>query len=228
MAHHPPLSEKREKQLLEQIGRGDRGALGELLTAHHRQIYHLCLRMVSQRDDAAELTQDVLVKATQHIDSFKQGSRFGTWLYRIAMNLSISHLRKRKLRQAASMEAPMGGDDGLADGQAHSLRTFMRDDREPGPDQRVETSEQISLVLSAVERLDDGLKSVILLRDLQEMDYQQIAEVLGVPVGTVKSRLFRARLALRQEVARTAASEQNRPGGEEPTGSEAAADNSDD
>ncbi len=205
MAHQPPLSQKRERQLIEQVRRGDRGALGELLGAYHRKVYHLCLRMVSNPSDAADLTQEVLLKAIQHVDSFHERSRFGTWLYRIAMNLSISHLRKRKVRQAASLDACVAG---AADGQAANpgdqattLKSLIADDSEPSPDQSVETSEQVARVLAGVDRLDESLRAVILLRDLQEMDYAQIAEVLSVPIGTVKSRLFRARLALRQEMA---------------------------
>jgi len=205
MTHQPPLSRKRERQLIEQVRRGDRGALGELLGAYHRKVYHLCLRMVSNESDAADLTQEVLLKAVQHVDSFHERSRFGTWLYRIAMNLSISHLRKRKVRQAASLDAETAnpGEGGSFDpgDQATTLKSLIAEHREPKPDQSVETSEQIACVLAGVDRLDESLRAVILLRDLQEMDYAQIAEVLSVPIGTVKSRLFRARLALRQELA---------------------------
>jgi RNA polymerase sigma-70 factor (ECF subfamily) len=202
MVHQPPLSPKRERQLMDQVQRGDRGALGELLNAYSRQVYHVCLRMVSNSSDAADLTQDVLLKAIQHVDSFEGKSKFSTWLFRIAMNLSISHLRKRKVRRAVSLESSTN-DDGHAGApdQAFSLKAMIAEEREPGPHQSVETNEQIERVLAAVDCLDENLRSVILLRDLQDMDYQQMAEVLGVPVGTVKSRLFRARLALRQAVS---------------------------
>jgi RNA polymerase sigma-70 factor (ECF subfamily) len=201
MAHHPPLSPKREKQLISQARRGDRGALGELLGAYHRQIYHVCLRMVSHPEDAADVAQDTLAKAIEHIDSFEGKSKLSTWLFRIAMNLSISHLRKRKVRRAASLET--AGDNGFDD-QASSLKSMMIDEREPGPDHRVETDEQVDRLHEAIGGLDEDLRAVILLRDLQDMDYQQIAEVMGIPVGTVKSRLFRARLALRQKLSKTA------------------------
>jgi RNA polymerase sigma-70 factor (ECF subfamily) len=210
MTPNTPLSAKRERQLIEQVRGGDRGALGELLGAHHRQVYHVCLRMVSNASDAAELAQDVLLKAVQHIDAFKANSRFGTWLVRIAMNLSISHLRKRKVRQAASLDAAVGGAE--ADGPEQNLGRTIADRREPAAFDRVEHNEQIDRVLAAMGRLDEGLKSVILLRDLQEMDYHEIAEVLGVPLGTVKSRLFRARLALRQELAKAEIQGQNTDG----------------
>lgn len=193
MPHHPILSPERERQLVTLIQRGDRGALGELLGAYHKRVYHVCLRMVRQREDAEDLAQEVLMRAVKHIDSFRGGSRFSTWLFRIAMNLSISHLRKMKLRKAGSLESTVGGED-----QAAPLKSMIADDREPGPGYRVETDEQIERLGRAIGQLDPSLRSVILLRDLQDMDYQQMAEVLSVPLGTIKSRLFRARLALRQ------------------------------
>jgi RNA polymerase sigma-70 factor (ECF subfamily) len=196
MAKHHRLSPQREKQLVDQVRRGNRGALGELLGAYHRSVYHQCLRMLGNTEDAADVAQDAMMKAVQHIDSFRGNSRFGTWLYRIVMNLSISHLRRRKVRQATSLETPVAGED-----QASELKSMLTQQREPDPDQRVETDEQVDQVMAALEQLDAPLRSVILLRDLQEMDYTQIAEVVGVPVGTVKSRLFRARVALRQALA---------------------------
>jgi RNA polymerase sigma-70 factor (ECF subfamily) len=196
MAPQSPLSPERERQLVRQLQSGDRGALGELLGAYHRRVYHQCLRMLSNPDDAAEVTQDALTKAIQHVDGFKGDSRFGTWLFRIAMNVSISHLRRRKVRQAASLDKQASADTGSD--QAADLKALLSQRREPQPDQSVEQREQVELLMAALDRLEANLKGVILLRDLQGMDYQQIADVMGVPVGTIKSRLFRARLALRE------------------------------
>jgi RNA polymerase sigma-70 factor (ECF subfamily) len=201
MVHHPPLSPKRERQLIDQVQRGDRGAMGELLGAYHKQVYHLCLRMVGRETDAADLAQDVLLKAVQHIDGFKGKARFGTWLYRIAMNLSISQLRRNKVRSAVSLDQPMGGGDGTEPQERSAL---LADEREPGPMQSVQQKEQLDALAEALERMDDEMRAIILLRDIQDMDYQQISEVMGVPLGTVKSRLFRARLALRQEMIKLA------------------------
>jgi len=205
MGRQPPLTSKRERELIDLVRQGDRGALGELLSAYHKPIYHLCLRMVSAREDAAEVAQEALLKAVQHIDSFKGDSKFSTWLFRIAMNLCISHLRKRKVRRSVSLDAPAGRDGhgppgGGAD-EAGDLKQQLGDHREPEASDRVQTDEQIDRLRAAIDGLEANLRAVILLRDLREMDYQQIAEVVGVPVGTVKSRLFRARLALRQALA---------------------------
>lgn len=184
------LSAERERQLIDLVRRGDQGALGELLLAYHKRIYHICLRMVSRPEEAADLTQDTLLRAVQHVHDFKADSRIATWLIRIAMNLCISHLRKRKRRQAASIDAS-------ADEDAAPLRLSLASNRELSPPASVENKEQCRRLALAIESLDVELKSVLLLRDIQDMDYQQIAEALGLPIGTVKSRLFRARLALR-------------------------------
>lgn len=193
MARNPLLSPERERQLVALVQRGDRGALGELLGAYHKRVYHVCLRMVSGAEDAADLTQEALLRAVKHIDGFRGGSSFSTWLLRIAMNLCISHLRRGKLRGAVSLEHEIGGGD-----QSTPLRNLIASQREPNPAQSVQLDEQIRLLNAALDSLDPPLRSIILLRDLQGMDYQQIAEVLSVPVGTVKSRLFRARLVLRR------------------------------
>jgi RNA polymerase sigma-70 factor (ECF subfamily) len=193
MAHKPLLSIEREKQLLAMVQRGDRGALGELLGAYHKRVYHVCLRMVGHAEDAAELTQETMLRAMTHVDGFQANSKFSTWLLRIAMNLSISHLRRGKLRHTTSLDVPVDTSD-----QASTLKAMIASDREPSAHQSVELREQIDRMTAALGRIEPTLRSVILLRDLQGMDYQHIAEVLSVPVGTVKSRLFRARLALRQ------------------------------
>lgn len=196
MSSPPPFSRERERQLVDQIQRGDLGALGELLGAYQKRVYHVCLRMVSNRDDAAELTQEALLRAVKHVDSFKKNSRFSTWLIRIAMNLSISHLRKHGRRKTISLDMTIGSDRG--GDQASSLKDLMTNEREQNPQMSVEKDEQVERLLAALDGLEESLRMVIILRDLQGMDYQQIADVIEVPIGTVKSRLFRARLALRQ------------------------------
>lgn len=196
MSSPPPFSRERERQLVDQIQRGDLGALGELLGAYQKRVYHVCLRMVSNRDDAAELTQEALLRAVKHVDSFKKNSRFSTWLIRIAMNLSISHLRKYGRRKTISLDMTVGSE--YSGDQASSLKDLMANEREQNPQISVEKDEQVERLLEALDGLEESLRMVIILRDLQGMDYQQIADVIEVPIGTVKSRLFRARLALRQ------------------------------
>lgn len=175
---------------------GDRGALATLLQRHELQLFNTILRMVSNRDDAAELTQQTMVKVIQNLNSFEHQSQVSTWMTRIAMNEALSHLRKRKVRRAQSLEATPNGeahDDG-------ERRRPIMDMREPEPSQRVETNEMVACLQSAIDQLDEPFRAVLVLRDLQQMEYRQIAEVLELSVGTVKSRLFRARTALREQM----------------------------
>ena len=201
-----------EQQLLEQIRGGNRTALGLLLKAQERRLYNVCLRMVSNRDDAAEVCQDAMLKIVQSIDRYRGEAALSTWMIRIAMNTSISHLRKRRLRQTVSLDgsnngrsggaaAPGGGED------APALRLALADDREPGPVSRVQTDEMLDRLHRAIAGIEDDFRAVVVLRDIDEMEYQQIADTLELPIGTVKSRLFRARLALREQMEKAPAAD---------------------
>lgn len=189
-----------EKHLIDLARKGDRSALGQLLDHHHNRLYNVALRMVSNRDDAAEITQDAMLKVVQHIASYDGRSKLSTWMIRITMNQSISFLRKRKLRKTTSldMEFSSGGTGG--DGDGPNLGDRIAGSEELQPDQRVQKTEMIEQLHKALDCVDDDFRAILVLRDINEMDYQQISDVLSVPVGTVKSRLFRARLALREEM----------------------------
>jgi RNA polymerase sigma-70 factor (ECF subfamily) len=133
-----------------------------------------------------------MLRVIQHLAEFEGRSDLSTWVTRIAMNQSLTRLRQRKLRKTASLDAESGnGDEGPTLGQT------LSDERELTGDSSVELAEDLTLLQEGIRELDEEFRSVIVLRDLQEMDYAQIASVLNVPVGTVKSRLFRARAALR-------------------------------
>jgi len=186
-------------KLVKQVMAGDQAALGDLLQQTHKRLYNVCLRMVSNRDDAAELTQDAMLKIVEHVGDYNGKSQITTWMIRIAMNLCISHLRKQKLRRHPSLDAPMASDG--HDDQASSLRYQLQDTGNPAPDVYVQDRELIRRMYAALDELDEDFRAVIVLRDLGEMDYAQMADSLDVPVGTVKSRLFRARLALRQAMS---------------------------
>jgi len=190
----PPID---ERQLVDDITRGDRAALGQVLNRYQHRLYNVVWRMVGHREDAAEITQETMLKIVEHVDDFRGQSSILTWMTRIAMNQSISHLRKRRTRQTVSLDAD-GPDNAVMPSSA--LRHRLPDEREPGPPESVERSEMTHLLKIAISRLDDDFRGVLVLRDIDQMDYRQICEVLDIPVGTVKSRLFRARLALRHEM----------------------------
>jgi RNA polymerase sigma-70 factor (ECF subfamily) len=207
-----------EQQLLDRAKAGDRQAMGELLSNYQNRLFNVALRMVNNRDDAAEVTQDAMLKAVEHLKGYDGRSQLSTWMIRITMNLSISHLRKRKLRKMASLDAdnrsggaPGGGGGGGAGfspgssgggSESHAMRDRLEDDLELSAEQCVEEDEMLAEMNLAMDRLDEEFRSVLVLRDINEMDYREIADVLEVPVGTVKSRLFRARLALREEMSK--------------------------
>lgn len=186
-----------DPKLAQRVMQGDQGALVEVLEAQQQRLYNIVLRMVGNRDDAAELTQEALLKIVQHIGDFRGKSLLTTWMTRIAMNLAVSFLRKASRRGTMSLDQTL--HDGA--GGAASLAAALADHREPEPARGVERQEELAAVLAGLARLDEDHRAVLVLRDIDAMDYQQIATVLAMPVGTVKSRLFRARLALRREIA---------------------------
>lgn len=193
------------QELVDQAKAGNHGALSELLQSHQKRLFNTTLRMVGNHDDAAEVTQETLLKVIEHIGEFNGQASISTWMTRIAMNLSFSHLRKRRVRQTVSLDTGgsahrSGSSGGFGDDQLTPLREQIANWREPGPQLRVEKDEMVAQLQSALNGLQDDLRAVLVLRDIDDLDYQQIADVLAIPVGTVKSRLFRARLALRKEM----------------------------
>lgn len=186
------------EQLLADARAGDPAALGQLLSEHQDRLYRVCLRMVHNRDDAAEVCQEAMLKIVQHISEYRGDAQLTTWMTRIAMNQSLTHLRRSKVRKTVSLD----GDDrkNTHEDQATALRNRLAESREPDPSRRVQVKEQVQLLERALARLDPDFRSVLVLRDIDGMDYQQISKALDLSLGTVKSRLFRARLALRQEM----------------------------
>ena len=146
--------------------------------------------MLRDPEDARDLTQDALVKVMEGLDSFDRRSALSTWVIRVTMNCCLSHIRKQKLRQHGSLDEPRGAGD---EPWIHRLAAGG----EPTAHQHVKQSEMRGILLRALARLDSQMRAILVLRDLQQLEYQQIGGVLDIPVGTVKSRLFRARAALR-------------------------------
>lgn len=187
-----------EQQLVNKAVLGDRGALGRLLEAYQHRLYNVVLRMVCNRDDALDVTQETMLKIVSNIEGFGGRSALGTWMVRIAMNEAISFLRRRRDRGEVSLDGEM---DGRSDGeQASSLKEQIRGPREQEPVERVQKNEMLKLLHLALGLVEADLRAVLVLRDIDDMEYDQIAEVLEIPLGTVKSRLFRARLALRRQM----------------------------
>ncbi len=178
----------RELQLVEAHRRGVASATAELLGAYQRRIYAVCYRMVRHPDDADDLTQDAMVKVLEGLDTYHGRSQLSTWIIRVTMNCCLSHLRKQKVRRHGSLEELSGSGESAGVGAVRG---------ELSPLARVEQAERQALLLRLLRGLDPQMRAVLVLRDMQDLDYAQIGEVMDVPVGTVKSRLFRARAALR-------------------------------
>jgi RNA polymerase sigma-70 factor (ECF subfamily) len=194
----PRLTPLRELQLVEDHRNGKAEAAGELLQAYQRRIYAVCFRMVRDNELARDLSQDAMVKVLEGLSTYDGRSKLSTWMIRVTMNCCLSELRKRKLRSHASLDAPLPGAAGLSD--RSTLGGVLPVQGELSALDRVEQAEMRAIVLRALGRLDPETRALLVLRDMQDLDYQQIAEVIDAPVGTVKSRLFRARAALREAI----------------------------
>jgi RNA polymerase sigma-70 factor (ECF subfamily) len=186
-----------EAALVRAAQAGDRDALTHLLHGHQERIYNICYRMVRNADQAGDLTQESLVRILEGFDSFDGRSAVSTWITRVTINCCLSQLRRERLRRHGSI------DDRPPEGV--SLAELLRQHREQTGVQRIQREEARGILMDALRRLEPTMRAIIVLRDLQDLDYQAIADVLEIPVGTVKSRLFRARAALRAEVSELAA-----------------------
>lgn len=194
-----PREPDEDAPLIERLQRGDASAWGPLLERREGQIFATCRRMVNDPEVARDLTQDVLVRLIEKINDFDSRARFSTWMTRITMNHCISYLRKQKLRRHASLDAPVRKSGGEGVG---SLGAVLEHAGEPGAAPRVEAGEAAVMVARAMRAIDPEHAAILTLRDVHGLDYASIAESFEVPVGTVKSRLFRARAALRDEMER--------------------------
>jgi RNA polymerase sigma-70 factor (ECF subfamily) len=193
----------RDAELLRKAQRGDRGAFGQIVVLYQDRLYNALLRVIGDPEEARELTQETFTRALVKIDSFRGEAGPYTWLFRIGVNLAISQLRKIQRHRTFSLDRPAGsgGANGADnDDQASSLIDRVAQDRGASPADNAETREQHQQVLAALGRLDAEYRAVLVMRDIEGFDYQQMADVLGLPLGTLKSRLFRARLALRDEL----------------------------
>jgi RNA polymerase sigma-70 factor (ECF subfamily) len=192
-----------DADLLRLARNGDRAAYGRLVVLYQDRLFNALLRMVGETEEARELTQETFTRGLEKIDGFRGDSSPYTWLFRIGMNLAISNLRRSQRRRTFSLDSASQGGNGSVsgDGQASRLVNRVASASEDQPSQVAERRERHRMVLEALGRLDPEYRAVLVMRDVEGFDYQQMADVLGLPLGTLKSRLFRARLALRDELA---------------------------
>ena len=165
---------------------------------HNRRIYNLCYRFTSSPDDAQDLTQEVFVRLYRTMGSYTiEKGAFTTWLTTLARNLLVDHFRRSKQdRITDSLDAGLREED-----DSLSLGDRLEDPN-PTPDNRLASKETQKMVQLALARLSPDLREAVILRDLQDMDYKEIAQVLRVPEGTVKSRINRGRMELARLLSR--------------------------
>lgn len=160
---------------------GDAGAFTELVTRHERRVYSLCLRVLGDRDDAADAAQDALLMVVRKLEQFRGDAAFTTWLHRVTMNVCYDHLRKAQRQPVL-----------------HRVVDEDRPEAEAGPPipDHADAVAGEHDVAAALAQVPEDFRIAVILADVNDLAYDEIAKVLDVPVGTVKSRVFRGRLAL--------------------------------
>jgi len=176
-----------EAALLRRARSGDVEAFGLLVEEHQDYVFNVVYHLVGNDRDAEDIAQEVFLRAYSHLAGFEGRARFSTWLYGIALNCVRSMWRRRRSRSSSSL-------DGGADEEAGRIDPAADGD---GPEETALRGERVALVRQAIAALDEEMKEVIVLRDVQGLTYDEIAEALGVALGTVKSRIHRARAALK-------------------------------
>jgi RNA polymerase sigma-70 factor (ECF subfamily) len=189
------VSDPSDEELLAAHLRGDRDAFGQLVGRHERRVYGICLRMLGNREDAQDAAQEAFLSALRRASSFRQEAAFSTWLYRIAVNAATDQARRRGRTRTTPLDPEDAGVPAPAGGH-----------NDPGEDVATAVTVQAALTKVAEE-----FRAAVVLCDLLRLPYAEAAAVLGVPVGTVKSRVYRGRLALAEELGPRGAAKD--PGG---------------
>ena len=181
--------------LIDKCRGGDSAAFERLILKYQNRIYNTILKICVNPDDAAELTQETFVKIIESLDTFEGKSSFYTWAFRIAVNLTLNYCQRNAKLTVYSLEA----QDGRAGAEARqTLKDFLSDDSSPDPVSAAQNKELCEIAIKSLMRLDDPQRAVVVLRDIEGMSYGQIAQVLDIELGTVRSRLSRARNRLRE------------------------------
>ena len=179
------------KKRIKQVIKGDQDAFGEIVEIYKNSVYQLCYRMIGNRHEAEDLAQEAFIRAYVNIQSFNQDLKFSTWLFRIATNLCIDRLRKKK--PDYYLDAEVAGTEGL------TMYSQISSDS-PLPETEVESLELQENVQKEILKLPEKYRSAIVLKYMEDMSLHEISEILDLPLGTVKTRIHRGREALRKQL----------------------------
>ena len=184
-----------ERQLLRRLRERDERAFRELIELHRDRVYNLTFRMLGNRAEAEDVAQEVFITVFKTIDSFREESKFSTWLYRVAVNHCknrIKYLARRHERDRDELDETSHETNGAAGAPIGHV----------APDRALEGAQLEALLQEAIANLDDDQRVVVVLRDVEDLSIEEICDITGLPDGTVKSRLHRARLVLRKRLQR--------------------------
>ena len=173
--------ERSDDDLVAAALRGDGAAMDQLLRRHYDRVHAVCRRIAGSTRDADDAAQEAMIRVVRNIDRFDGRSAFGTWVYRIATNTALDELRKRKRRPQLHVVDDEGGERDLADEFA---------------DRHIDDVADRITIDAALAELPDEFRAAVVMRDVGDLDYAEIADALGIPVGTVKSRIARGRRML--------------------------------
>ena len=176
-----------DEQLIKKFQDGDVGAYNQIVYRYKDRLLNFIYRFLNDLDRSEDLVQDTLLKLYTHKDSYKEIAKFSTWLYTIAANLARTELRKIKRRKTFSVTE-----------LSHDDREFIIKSTDVGPGEAIFSQNFEKNVQRALAELPDDFKTIIILRDIQELSYDEISKIVEVPLGTVKSRINRGRVKLQQ------------------------------
>jgi RNA polymerase sigma-70 factor (ECF subfamily) len=195
------MTAEAELALIERLRGGDPGALESLIERYSDRVYRLAHGITRNRSDAEEVVQDVFLTLFRKIDSFEGRSALGTWIYRVAANAALVKRRGKR----AEVEVPLEGllPTFLPDGHREGDRPFLLADWSQNPETELLTGETRATLDRALDGLPDHYRAVLVLRDVEGLSTEETAEALGESVGAVKTRLHRARMAMREQLTRS-------------------------
>jgi len=180
-----------DKALIESALGGDQGAYKKLMDRHQRAIFHIVFKIVRDKETSADLVQETFMKAFASLQSYRAEYKFSTWLYRIGANCAIDHLRKQRIR-TLSLDAPTETSDGQIEIEVP--------DESHNPERDLLNNERRVSIDDAIDSLPQKYRLVIVYRHKDNKSYEEIAEALDIPIGTVKARIFRARELLKKKL----------------------------